>query len=129
MASSKKTTAKKSKTKAQLSDAPRFSLMTSMFDIVELSKIKLEPQENWRLVSKKHKLNEAFTTGLLGKDGFLLMKTISEIYVKKADELPPVKLVGKDKKEYLLPFWGKADQLESISVDEDNKVIELNFTS
>jgi|ERR1700722_8839116 len=109
-------------------NAKEYHFMTSILDILELNEIKFEPQENWRLVSEIHKLNEPFTTGLLGKTGFSLLEIINKIYSRKAAELPPVKKIDKKKKEeYLVPFWDENIFLNSISIDAENKVVELDF--
>lgn len=103
--------------------------MSSILDILELNKIRFEPQENWRLVSKPHKLNEPFTTGLLGKTGYSLLEVINKIYTKKVEELPPIKVIDKKKKEHLLPFWGEEIFINSINIDQENKIVELEFDS
>ena len=127
--SNKQSPAKKApKAKKPNPNVRQYPFMTSILDILELGEIKFQPQENWRLVSKLHKLNEPFHTGLLGKNGFLLLELINKIYAKKADELPPVKKVDrKTKEEYLLPFWEETIFLNSINIDPDNKVVELEF--
>ena|ERR1019366_2267835 len=104
--------------------------MSSIIDILELNKIRFEPQENWRLVSEPHKLNEPFTTGLLGKTGYSLLEVINKVYTKKLDELPPImKVDKKTKEEYMLPFWGEKIFINSINIDRENKIVELDFDS
>jgi hypothetical protein len=127
---SSKTTVSTKKAAKRNSSANEHFFMSSIIDILELNKIKFEPQENWRLVSEPHKLNEPFHTGLLGKTGYSLLEVISRVYSRKLDELPPIKKMDrKTKKEYLLPFWGTAIFLNSINIDSENKIVELDFDS
>lgn len=134
----KKTKAsKKPQTKQQdNTNAPKqrntkdYRVMTSILDIMELSEIKFEPQQQWRLVVKEHGINEPFTTGLLGKTGYLLLEVVKNIYAKKLDETPPIKKFDKKtKEEYFLPFWNEKIFLDEISIDEENKIVELHFSS
>ena len=98
-------------------------------DLIELSAIKLPPSENWILSSPQHHVEEKFTTGLLGKNGFQLLEVIAKIYGRLEGERETIPWEDEDGTKGEAPFWGDHGFLEIIDLDEDKKIMTLHFGS
>jgi hypothetical protein len=106
-----------------------YSLMT-IYDLLDLGNLELKPQEEWKVISSQHGIEETFTTGLLGRHGFLLLKSISDIYRKTFEANPPnIEEDNKGRVKSYQDFLGDHIFLEVIAVDKEKKVVELHFGS
>lgn len=101
-------------------------------DLEALQDIKLEPGDNWVLKATPHNIEEPFSSGLLGKNGFLLLEVIGRIYARLNKTNPPKKVMVKEGEETIevdVPFYGDHQFLETINIDYDTKTVELGFGS
>ena len=106
-----------------------FSLMT-IYDILDLGELELKPQEEWKVISKQHGLEETFSTGLLGKHGMLLLKSVADIYRRAFEANPPeIREDREGKVKSYRDFLGDHIFLEILEVDNEKKVVELHFGS
>lgn len=101
-------------------------------DLEVLQDIKLEPGDTWTLKANPHNVEEKFSSGLLGKNGFLLLEVIGKVYGRLGKANPPKKAMVKEGEETIevdVPFYGDHQFLETINIDYDTKTVELGFGS